>query len=175
MMEGWRDIPGYEGLYQVSTLGWVKSLERRLPCGDGHSHTHSERLLKGRPIGNMGYTQVTLTKDRVKRFFYVHRLVLLAFVGPCPVGLEACHANDLPTDNRLENLRWDTRLANMADRDARGGTLRGEAVKGSKLTADNVREIRSSSAPRKQLAARYGVTRSLIDQVILGYIWKHVA
>lgn len=51
----------------------------------------------------------------------MHRLVLLAFVGPCPDGMEACHANDIPTDNRLANLRWGTHADNMRDRIENGG------------------------------------------------------
>lgn len=153
---------------------YINPLERHLPCGNGRTHVHRERLLVGRLVGNAGYIQVTLTKGLMKRFFYAHRLVLLTFVGPCPAGMEACHTNDNPTDNRLVNLRWDTRLANMADRDKRGGTLKGEAVGGSKLTATEVRDIRASPDRRGTLAAHYGVTAGLIDQIRSRRVWRHI-
>lgn len=58
---------------------------------------------------------VNLCRDGEQRTHYVHRLVLEAFVGPCSPGQEACHANDIGWDNRLDNLRWDTSLANSLD------------------------------------------------------------
>lgn len=63
-----------------------------------------------------GYLHVGLCRDNRKRTRSVHLLVLEAFVGPCPEGLEGCHANDVKSDNRLTNLRWDTRSANTYDR-----------------------------------------------------------
>jgi len=62
-----------------------------------------------------GRLQVRLKVGEIKKTFRVHRLVLEAFVGPCPHGCEACHRNNDPSDNRIENLRWDTKQSNLAD------------------------------------------------------------
>ena len=123
--EIWKDIPGYEGIYQVSTLGRVKSLDHVVvQCwGKGAS----ERTYKGRLIKpcrfkkKRAYVYVDLSKDgRVLRFS-VHKLVLTTFVGPCPDGMVACHFPDPnPENNCLNNLRWDTRSANEADKEIHG-------------------------------------------------------
>lgn len=108
-MEKWKTIPGYEGRYEVSDLGSVRSLDRK----DTRGRRRKGRVmsLRRQPSGHL---TVSLCNGQ-QRSFPVHRLVLLAFVGPCPDGMEACHENDVPDDNRLANLRWDTRSANVMD------------------------------------------------------------
>lgn len=106
-----------------------------------------------------------------------HRLVLEAFVGPCPDGMEACHNNGDRTDNRIENLRWDTAKANQADRKKHGTYLCGEAVPYAKLTADKVREIRRrAEGGEKQaaLAREFGVGDPQIHRIIKRERWAHV-
>lgn len=71
----------------------------------------------------------------------VHRLVLSAFIGECPNGMEACHINGLPGDNRLENLRWDTKLNNHADRRRHGTIPSGPQHGRAKLTVEQIGEI----------------------------------
>lgn len=108
MSERWLPIPGWEGLYEVSDLGRVRSLKR--PGVKGHS----ARIMKGSKAG-AGYRKVILWHNGRTEHIYVHRLVLTAFVGPCPEGMEACHGNAVRDDNRLENLRWDTGSENIRD------------------------------------------------------------
>ena len=109
-METWKAIPGYEGIYEVSDQGNVRSVDRRDFSGARRT---------GRAINpfttDRGYLQVELNKCGEGRKHLVHRLVLTAFVGPCPEGMVGCHFNDVGTDNRLENLRWDTPRANTYD------------------------------------------------------------
>lgn len=108
--EKWKAIPGCEGFYEVSDRGRVRSLDRIVALG---------RRRKGQFLspdrGHRGHLQVTLYKNGKRERIFVHRLVLQAFVGACPSGMEACHWNDIPDDNRLENLRWDTPSANRHD------------------------------------------------------------
>jgi len=105
-MENWKPIPGYEGRYEVSDQGNVKSFRRSL---DGYI------LRPGRMPG--GHLSVALGRLNSQ---CVHKLVLLAFVGPAPVHCECLHQNGIPSDNRLVNLRWGTRSENMKDAYAHG-------------------------------------------------------
>ena len=121
-----------------------------------------------------GYMNVFLGRGNGRR---VHRLVLEAFVGPCPEGLEACHSNGDPTDNRLENLRWGTHEDNHQDRVKHGTLNQGERAGGVKLTAEQVRNIRSLAARgvlQKDLAQRYGVTKQTVSKIVKGERWAHV-
>lgn len=117
--ETWRPAPGYEGLYEVSDFGRVYAHARERQCG--HPGSTPQRrpgyLLKPNPVGNpRTHLAVALTKDGKRRHLKVHRLVLSAFVGPCPLGLESLHWDDDPTNNRLTNLRYGTRSQNLKDR-----------------------------------------------------------
>lgn len=116
-VEEWRPIAGWERQYEVSSVGRVRSLDRRV----------GNRLMKGcmlKPyLGRRKYPHLIVNLRRGgKRSPYaisenplVHRLVLLAFVGPAPKGMVCCHLNGDGTDNRLENLRWDTPSNNQRD------------------------------------------------------------
>lgn len=125
MTEQWRAIPKWEGLYEVSDQGRVRSLSRRVPHRVSGSLAISGRVLVQSPKRdgrNLGHLVVTLidSASRRRRVAPVHHLVLEAFVGPRPPGFECCHANDDGTDNRLTNLRWDTRSANVRDQVVNG-------------------------------------------------------
>lgn len=114
--EQWLPVAGYEGLYEVSDLGRVKSLHRpRLRGG-----FWPERILRPGPQ-RKGYLTVSLC-DRFgqRKSSRVHRLVLAAFVGPCPNGMDVLHRNDVPGDNRLVNLYYGTRSENQRDALANG-------------------------------------------------------
>lgn len=113
--EQWRPIPGYEGHYEVSDHGRVRSVTRILPHPVNGWKTYRGKLLK-QDVHKTGHIAVWLSLDGRMRSLLVHRLVLMAFIGPCPDGMEACHWNDDPGDNRLENLRWASRRDNNLDR-----------------------------------------------------------
>lgn len=114
--EEWRAIPGHEGAFEVSSHGRVRSLSRL--DAQGRRRVGKMRRLVRQPSGHF---TVALRFNRVRQTFLVHHLVLLAFVGPRPDGMEGCHWDDNPGNNRLENLRWDTRSANCLD-SVRNGT-----------------------------------------------------
>src|SRR4051794_9067393 len=117
MTEEWRSVVGYEGRYEVSDQGRVRSLERIVEIRPGVTKVQPGRILK-HVITHLGYPIITLPKNQEgrRKNVRVQRLVLEAFVGPCPPGMEACHNDDVSLDCRLQNLRWDTRQANIADR-----------------------------------------------------------
>jgi hypothetical protein len=117
---------------------------------------------------------------------FVHRLVLEAFDKPCPDGMEACHDPDPdPTNNRIENLRWDTHAANMRDSVRHGrlktvqlGTDKRGALNGqAKLTEPDVIEIRRLAAlktPQRVAMDRFGISRSLVSRIVSRELWSHV-
>jgi len=117
VIDMWKPVPGYEGYYEVSSLGKVRSLDRI----SSHGRRLKGRVLAATPNDD-GYPIVNLARDGAKRVRMVHVLVLEAFVGPRPEGLEGCHGNGDPQDNRVTNLRWDTHHENMLD-GARHGTM----------------------------------------------------
>ena len=114
-MERWLPVPGYEGKYEVSDQGRVRALDRV----DTRGRRRAGKVLAIRRAQS-GHGTVCL-HDGGRWQVLVHHLVLLAFVGPRPDGMEGCHWNDDPADNRVENLRWDTRSGNIQD-SVRNGT-----------------------------------------------------
>lgn len=172
--EQWRDIAGFEGIYQVSDHGRVRSLDR-VDCRG--------RRLKGvdmkPPIDRDGYARVGLYRDGRGTLTYVHRLVLEAFVGPCPEEYEACHHDGNPANNRLSNLRWDTKKANAADRTRHGTAFLpiGERHGMSKLNDDVVVEARRTCRTGADVAAiarREGVGYGALSHAVAGYRWPHL-
>lgn len=137
VVETWKPVVGFEGLYNVSDQGRVCSLERICSNGRGAVRKHGGRIMCSiaeRP-------RVKLCRNgQVFRKAVAH-LVLEAFVGPKPGGRECCHANDNPRDNRLANLRWASRKDNEADKRRNGNTAQGERHGMSKLSKRNVRCI----------------------------------
>ena len=118
MTEIWKRIPLW-ATYEVSTLGNVRSVDRTIwvknPRGVVAPRKFVGRVLTKNKIKS-GYEMVSLTSPkRKRRYAYVHDLVLEAFVGNKPKGKEMCHNNGVRADNRLENLRYDTRSANAQD------------------------------------------------------------
>lgn len=111
--EEWRDIPNYEGLYQVSNKGQVKSLEKVVIRKDGRKNTYPERILK-QSKNNMGYLYVDLFKNNKSKKFLVHRLVALAFIpndNPTDKN-EINHLDENPSNNHVSNICWCNRYEN---------------------------------------------------------------
>jgi hypothetical protein len=116
-MELWTSIPGYEGFYEVSNCGNVRSLTRFVPYGRHRGMTYKGKDLRLFVSGS--YLSVKLAKAGVTRTVYVHELVLLAFVGPRPPMEERCeirHLDGDKTNNNLSNLKYGTVKENAADR-----------------------------------------------------------
>lgn len=121
---------------------------------------------------------VHLSRDSKAKTYTIHRLVLLAFVGPCPDGMQGCHNNGNPDNNNLWNLRWDTPTANQADRKLHGTTYEGEQHHSAKLTENDVRAIRklyaTGSYSYTQLAKKYRVDFTNIACIVKNKTWKHI-
>ena len=106
MKEVWKDIKGYEGIYQVSSIGRVKSLERIIIIGYGAKRVFKEKILKSNVNEHNGYLYVGLHKDGKTRSARVHRLVALAFLENDDNLPAVNHKNEIKTDNFVENLEW---------------------------------------------------------------------
>jgi hypothetical protein len=169
--EQYREIPGHPG-YRVSREGevqscWGKSVPPRL----------TDAWFSLKPIPRRGgYLTVNLGGGVKKVARFIHRLVLEAFVGPRPPGLVCCHSDRDRTNNRLENIRWDTYLANSDDMLRHGTRLIGLRAH-SKLTVGQVldiRNLRSEGVTVRELAARYGVTGLTIESIVSRRTWKRL-
>lgn len=161
-----KKIKGYD--YEVSDEGEVRNMK-------------TGRILKPNVCRN-GYLQINPCKDGKVKNYYVHRIVLEAFVGPCPKGMEACHNNGNTKDNRVTNLRWDTPKNNTKDSINQGtfSIQRGSKNGLAKLTEEQVREIRAKYVYKSKdnntctLAKEFGVSQSEIDKIINNKLWKHI-
>lgn len=133
----WRALPGYEGLYEVSSDGAVRSLERLSIRGV----RVKARVMRLQPNPRGGHLQVDLHDREGKRWnAKVHQLVMLAFVGPCPSGLEVLHGDGIPANNRLSNLSYGTKSQNKLDQ-VRHGTdpnaSKTHCIRGHEFTEEN--------------------------------------
>lgn len=160
--EVWKDVEGYEGIYQVSNLCRVKSLKRSGP-GTGTSKDTIRKLR----ISRHGYYRVGLTKHSKTKWYLVHRLIAIAFI-PNPKKHPCInHINSVRIDNSLSNLEWCTYSKNSKhsfDTNGRKNPLR-------KLTDDQVDEIRMLAknykrGMGKELAKKYNVSSTVIYYVI---------
>lgn len=160
-LEQWRPIAGYEGIYEVSDHGRVRSLDRVGLMSPG-----SPRRYRGRVMSlskhRSGHLKVLLQDRGSNRYVQVHVLVLETFVGPRPVGMEGCHGPGGILDNRVINLRWDTPRANQLDRVRDGTAHLGEKSARAKLTDEEAREIKALRGKmfQRQIAELYGISQT---------------
>lgn len=167
MSEIWKPVMGFEELYEVSDAGQVRSLTT--PSRVGRVVRKNPKVLRQRDPRKDGYMVVSLYDEAGQSFAkYVHSLVLDAFVGERPSGMEGCHDDDNPRNNCLKNLRWDTPAGNQQDRLSHGTDLRGLKHPKAKLSDAQVREIKARlSAGEKgvRLAEEFDVSTTLISDL----------
>lgn len=171
--EEWRSIPGWEGIYEVSSHGNVRSCDRVVHFTNGRSRHHPPAML--RPWLQV-YPTVALQDKQSGRYLrtFVHRLVCMAFHGAAPSPEhEVAHNDGDPLNSHYSNLRWSTHVENEADKRRHGTAPIGERHGAAKLTAEDVKIIRESSAPLAQLAERFGVSTPHICIIRKGRSWKH--
>ncbi len=153
----WKEYPN-DPRYEVSTEGQVR-MKGRQPRKPSVTPT--------------GYHVIVFSNPGTKHIGrYVHRMVLETFVGSCPEGLEVSHLNGDNSDNRLSNLRYESKKANHARKVGHQTDYNGARNPAAKLTDQQVREIRESRAPESALAKIYGVTRSTIGRARRGDSWR---
>jgi hypothetical protein len=172
-MEIWKTIEGYEGSYEVSNLGNVKSLIRKTKSKNNSLRIVNERILTQSKSQN-GYYRLCLKLNSTKGYFTIHRLVAVSFIPNHENKPQVNHINGIKTDNRVENLEWCTAKENIAHSYENGLSAIGVKKKLSKLNDEIVLEIRKSDLTQKKLAEKYNVSQPLISEVLLNKIWKHV-
>ena len=165
MAERWLPVVGFEGWYEVSDQGRVRSLDRMVRCGGAVRKSYLSRkpgrvLRPGRMLS--GHLSVSLGRAAGSRT--VHSLVMLAFVGAQPPNKEVRHKNGDPADNRLCNLEYGTRSQNGRDKKYHAG------AKGYKLSPRQVREIKHAlkHSTGVSLSRRFGVAQSTISAIKTG-------
>ena len=130
------------------------------------------------PVDSCGRMLLNLSNDDGPKTFSVHRLILFAFVGMCPEGMEACHNDGNHQNNCVNNLRWDTHVNNEKDKKRHGTHNEGTRHYGAKLTEDQVREIRIKYAggdySLSQLAKEYKIAIMTVQPLIKRRTWKNV-
>ena len=170
----WKPVVGYEGLYEVSNHGRVRSLDRMVEGQPGVFYMKPGRVLKINP-GH--YPNVRLSKNGVGQTREIHSLVAEAFLGPVPEGMEVCHGSADREDNRLSNLRYDTRAANSADRYRDGTHQLGSQNPSACLTEDQVHAIRKEIAAgvsNVAIARKFNVSPSNVSAIKRRKSWAHV-
>ena len=177
MNEIWKDIDGYAGIYQVSSLGRTRSLDRTLPTARNRMQTFKGRILRPN-IHKDGYHCRSLQKSGKIRIRLVHQLVASAFIGSCPDGMEVNHKDGDKSNNSYTNLEYVTASENCLHahrtglRNARKGSLSPKAV----LNESCVREIISLSGKKtlREIAEKYNVDPTTIGCILSGKTWSHV-
>lgn len=170
MKEIFKDIVGYEGLYQISSLGRVRAYAKKRDMPHGGYHLYNECFIKPHRDGG-GYLFVKLCKDSKQKLPKIHRLVAEAFIPNLQKKPCINHKNSIRDDNKLENLEWVTYKENMQHAVSVGH------MKGVKsnciLDEEKVKEIRSSAGKsRSSLAVFYGVHPRTIRDVLNNVTWK---
>lgn len=157
--EIWKDIPGYEGQYQASTFGNVRSVDRYQKTKRGIRHYKSHLLRPGQ-FCKAGHVSVVLGQKTNGK--PVHELVCLTFIGPRPKGMDICHKDGNPKNNHLDNLRYDTRTNNILDVYRQGSSWRKLKIKDVVAIK---RLLKTTNLTEAQIAKRFNVTLSMISKI----------
>tara|TARA_R110000851_G_scaffold298994_5_gene454801 strand:+ start:39 stop:590 length:552 start_codon:yes stop_codon:yes gene_type:complete len=178
MEEIWKDIENYEGFYQVSNLGKVRSLDRSVTGKDGIIQKLKGRNLKG-AFNNKGYPTCCLCRNAILKTVLISRLVAKSFVDNPNMLPVVDHIDDKPKNNNYKNLRWCTQSFNIQKSHdlGRSPAVCGEAHRSAKLNDMKVLTILTLLKNGKtvtELAKEYGVTYSSIAGIKNGLYWKHV-
>jgi hypothetical protein len=173
--EGWRPVAGYEGLYEVSDAGRVRSCARLVPTANrfGPFMRSYPAKLKALYHDKDGYVAVSLGREGVQRAYRVSRLVLTAFDRAPEVGEEACHRNHNKNDNTASNLAWGTRAENEAQKDAAG--RRPPTTVSAKLppeTHEEVRRRKAAGENYQQIAAAFDCHWTSVWNLLKGKTWR---
>lgn len=175
--EVWAPIAGYEGFYEVSSHGRVRSVERTIEfvtAGGSVQRRRGPSVIR-RPRANAsGYLFVSLCRDGKSQITSVAQIVAETFIGPRPPRHDICHNDGNSANNGVLNLRYDTRRGNCRDKRAHGTENIGERNPRARLTAAQVDAIRNArrSESARVLGAEYGVSAGHIKNIRCDRCWR---
>lgn len=160
----WRPVSGFEGFYEVSDAGQVRSVARSFMQRSGTVRAFPSVVLKPKVQRKTRYLTVMLRDATTGRKgeFTVHALVAAAFLPARPDGAEVRHMDGSRDNNRADNLEWGTHADNMRDQYVHGTRIASTWHHKSKLTADQVQEIRASSKSGAEIARELGLSVSTV-------------
>lgn len=175
MQETWLPVMGYEGLYEVSNMGEVRSLDRVIPHGKENFLRKRKGKILSKKIDPQNKFRVGLCKDGVQITYFVHYLVARNFIGECPKGLMTCHNDGDGQNNRADNLRFDTHQSNMDDMVKHGKSPRGSKNWNAIATKEQVlkvRELRAQGLFYKDICVQTGLSFESVAKMCQGKSWK---
>lgn len=167
--EVWRNIRGYEGVYQVSNYGNIKSMERffikNRTGGLKKMAVYQPERIRIKRYNNKGYLYSSLWRNNTHKNVFIHRLVAIHFIKNYKSLPQVLHKDDDPKNAKWDNLEWGTQSKNIQDAVNRGRGFRGAMNGNSKLKEVDIPEIRkliSEGVPSRKIAKMYGVTKTPI-------------
>ncbi len=176
-MAKWKNIPNYEGCYQITKKGKVRSVDRYVKTYGGGLTKIKGRILKASHKGDV-YPRVVLTIDNNPKNFRVHRLVMLTFVGPCPEGQEVMHLDGDPGNPKLKNLRYGSKSCNAAFKVDHGTHLCGEDMGNARFTEKQVLNVRAfhklGVLNYSEIARLLDTSPSVINNIVNRKSWRHI-
>lgn len=182
--EIWKDVKGYEGHYQISSAGIVRSLDRQVSQWNESAKRVTSRLQKSIYMSPFydkdGYLKVQLTRNGERHKFFLHRLVALNFIPNPENKPEVNHKDGVKDNNNLPNLEWNTTSENQRHAIANKlyVTAKGEDSGQAKLKEVEVREIHdlwaSGEVTQEYLSQKFGVRTGTISRIVNGIRWRHI-
>jgi hypothetical protein len=177
MSEQWKAMPGYEGLYEVSDQGRVRSLER-FYMRRGYKVRVRERILR-HGVNPSGYYHVALHQKGHQKSYLIHRLVFVAFCGPIPDGYEINHKDGEKSNNSPYNLEVVTRSENERHAYRALGVQAARGEQRSNLTEQQAAMIKhlamNGAMTQRRIGKMFGVSQTCVSDIKLGRRWKHLA
>ncbi|MBH4603004.1 NUMOD4 motif-containing HNH endonuclease [Staphylococcus aureus] len=158
MTEVWKDVPGYEGYYQASNLGRIKSTERIVKHNCGGPKKISGRILKGH-VNKHGYLRVDLSKEGIRKSFSIHRIVAMAFLGG--TDLVVNHIDGIKTNNNINNLEYVTPQENTAHA-VRTGLIKNN----SRINKDSIIKDYQNGSRLRELENKYNTSHHDIRKIL---------
>ena len=165
-MDEWRGVPNWEGCYEVSSAGCVRSVEREVAFSDGRVRRFPSVVRATYP-DTFGYAKVTLKQGARQERVLIHHLVAAAWHGPRPAGMVVCHGDGNRTNNSAANLRYDTTAGNRADSVSHGTAIRPTMRKFTDEQVAAIRDLRGR-LPLAGVATQFGVSKTHVCNIQLG-------